>query len=54
MERCQRSVRALAEFLAERLDLPEDAAQEIAYLLLGNLEKQAVEKILTGKTESVT
>ncbi len=54
MEKCQRSVRTLAEFLAARLDLSEDAAQEIAYLLLGNLEKHAVEKILEGKAESVT
>ena len=51
MEECQRSVSALAGLLARRLKLSETAAEEMAFLLLGNLDKPALNEIMDRDRE---
>ena len=46
MEECGRQVSRLAELLRGRLALSECAAEEMAYLLLGSLEKQILEELM--------
>ena len=51
MEECRRSVSALAGILARQLKLSETAAEEMAFLLLGNLDKPVLHEIMEQDEE---
>ena len=50
MEECGRKVALLKGLLKKRLEVPENTAEEMAYLLLGSLEKQILEEIMAGES----